>query len=459
MTRRTAALALLGLALAGCGPGPRPDVVLISIDSLRPDHMSCYGYPFATSPSIDRLAREGVRFQTALSTSSWTLPAHAALLTGLYDSGHGLIDNGLRLNESQVTAAEVFARQGWRTGGFFGGPYLHPDFGFGQGFETYQSCMTQVDDRLDPAAVRAGARARDGASHADVTGPRTVAEVTRWLATVGDDPIFLFVHLWDVHYDFRAPAQYVELFDPDYQGALTGVDFMGNPAIAPGMDERDYRHLMALYDAEIRFTDDTVAQLLEALRARGRMQDTLLVITADHGEEFLEHGTLKHGYQLFEETLRVPLLLRVPGQQARRASNAVVQHIDLAPTLLELVGLPIPAQFQGQSLVPLFSGGDLQARPVVSETSWRGIDLAAARLGDWKLIEDRQTGERRLFDLASDPGERVDLRAGHPDLVERLAATIELVCRPLPDLEMHGLSGPRDAEAERALQALGYFGK
>jgi arylsulfatase A-like enzyme len=462
MSRRTAALALCAL-FVGCGRSPRPDVVVISIDSLRPDHLSCYGYDRPTSPTIDRLAREGVRFETALSTSSWTLPAHAALFTGLYDSGHGLIENGLRLNESQVTAAEVFARHGWRTGGFFGGPYLHPVFGMGQGFETYQSCMTQLDDGLEDEAVRAGARAHGGASHADVTGPRTVAEVTRWLGEVGDDPIFLFVHLWDVHYDFLAPPEYVELFDPDYEGTLTGVDFMGNPAVAPDMPERDYRHLLALYDAEIRFTDDIIAQLLAALERRGRMHDSLLVVTADHGEEFFEHGRKGHQRTLYEEVVRIPLIFHGPPGRFAGAGSVPAEQVrivDIAPTLFALCGIDDVPAMNGRDLSPLLAGGTLEPEPALLELYANGLELRAARMSTFKVFKAAERHPGSGFDLMADPHEEVELGAGAPfvgtglRLIEREQAAARELGRgrgPLPADDID----PRMLER---LRSLGYLG-
>ncbi|HVS17631.1 MAG TPA: sulfatase [Planctomycetota bacterium] len=463
MPHRTAVLALLALALTGCGRGPRPDVVVVSIDSLRPDHLSCYGYPFPTSPTIDRLAREGVRFENALTTSSWTLPAHAALFTGLYDSGHGLVDNGLTLNPAQVTAAEVFARNGWRTAGFFGGPYLHPVFGLDQGFETYQSCMTQLEDDLAPEEVRASSRSRWGASHADVTGPRTVAEVTRWLAEVGDEPIFLFVHLWDVHYDFIAPPEYVALFDPDYTGELTGVDFMENPAIAPGMDERDFRHLLALYDAEIRYTDDTLAQILGLLERRGRMDDTLLVVTADHGEEFLEHGRKGHQRTLYEEVVRIPLIFRgAPGRFAAAGSAPIdqVRLIDVMPTLYALCGIDDVPAMNGRDLSPLLAGRALEIEPALLELYANRRDMQAVRMPTFKMFKAAPQHAGSGFDLLADPHERVELGPQAPffqpglSLIQReLAAALELgkgrFSIPADDID------PRMLER---LKSLGYIG-
>jgi arylsulfatase A-like enzyme len=240
----------LALSVPSCAPelAPRrPNIVFVSIDSLRRDHVGCYGYGKATTPVIDALAADGVRFDSAVSTTSWTLPAHAAMFTGLYDSTHGLYDNGLRLAPEHATLAEQLAASGYHTAGFYSGPYLHPTFGLGDGFEVYTSCMTAVDAGAGDEHVRSESRAPAGKSHDDITGPRTVAEVTRWADQRPQDrPYFLFVHMWDVHYDFIPPPPYDTRFDPDYTGTLSGVDFMGNPAVNPQMAPRELEHLLAL---------------------------------------------------------------------------------------------------------------------------------------------------------------------------------------------------------------------
>ena len=228
-------------------PAAAPNLLLISIDSLRPDHLGCYGYGPDTSPFIDSLAHAGLLFENGLSTTSWTLPAHAAMFTGLRDSVHGLVDNGLSLNEEHVTLAEVLRQGGYRTAGFFGGPYLHPDFGVGQGFESYVNCMQAAAPAGD--GVRRDAMQQDSASHTDVTGPRTREAIARWAEEDDPRPYFLFIHLWDVHYDYRAPAKYLRMFDADYSGAVDGR-LMSNAAIHKDMDPRDLAHVLALYDAE-----------------------------------------------------------------------------------------------------------------------------------------------------------------------------------------------------------------
>jgi len=380
--------------------------VLISIDSLRADHLGCYGYPRETTPFIDSLADRGVRFENAVSTTSWTLPAHAAMFTGLWDSTHGLVDNGLRLGDGQRTLAEVLGERGYRTAGFFGGPYLHPTFGLGQGFDVYQSCMTTTADDASAETIRQGALYGRDRSHADVTGPRTRDEVTRWAATVADGPYFLFVHLWDVHYDYIPPREYVEMFDPDYRGDLDGAEFTTNERLRPDMPRRDLEHLIALYDGEIRFTDDILRQIFAMLEERGLLENTLVTITADHGEEFFEHGGKGHQETLYEEVVRVPLIVLWPGRfEGGRVVADQVGLVDLMPTLARLAGDTEDLPVQGRSLDPLLRGESIPSRPSLMELLVNGRTMRGLRTNDVKVIRVRDGEPAALLDLRSDPAE------------------------------------------------------
>lgn len=401
-------LSVLLVVLAACGEAhvdPRPDIVLVSIDSLRPDHLGCYGYPAPTSPNLDELASAGVRFTNAVSTTSWTLPAHAALFTGLYDSSHGLVDNGLRLGAEHHTLAEALREAGYLTAGFYGGPYLHPTFGLSQGFDVYESCMA-MDAALSESMIRAESRATRALSHADVTGPRTVERVTAWLSDLpprGErPPFFLFIHLWDVHYDFIPPPGYVELFDPDYSGAIDGVDFMDNPEVHPEMDPRDLEHLLALYDAEIRFTDDMLGALRTVLAP---LTEPLFVVTADHGEEFFEHGRKGHRNTLFEEVVRVPLVVHWPGHvEGGRVVEDQVRLIDLMPTLLALSDTALDEPVQGRDLSALLSGSPAPAESALLELLVGDSRLRALRTNERKVMAVGP-GQQLLYDLVSDPAE------------------------------------------------------
>lgn len=459
---------LLAATLAAAASGPdaageprRPDILLVSIDSLRPDHLGCYGYARPTSPTIDRLAAGGTRFENAISTTSWTLPAHAAMFTGLYDATHGAVDSHLRLGEEHLTLAEVLSARGYRTGGFFGGPFLHPTYGLDQGFDHYQSCMTALPDDAPDAAVREEARAVRGKAHQDVTGPRTLAEVDRWLRTIDETPFFLFVHLWDVHYDYIPPQQYVSAFDPGYDGTLTGVDIMRNRAVRPDMAERDRRHLVALYDAEIRATDDTLERLLEMLQRRGRLEDTLVIVTADHGEEFFEHGGKGHVRTLFDEVIRVPLLMHWKGQiPAGRVIREQVRLIDLMPTILTLADVPSHALVQGRDLSPLMEGRPLPPEAALSELLVDGQTMRSLRETGFKLI-DSGRGVSAGFDLLRDPLERhpVPLDGAATPITRSDLARVLAASRELRRIVAGGDRPAKvDPETMQRLRSLGYVG-
>jgi arylsulfatase A-like enzyme len=388
-------------------PVPRatefPDIVFISVDSLRYDHLGCYGYKKATSPTIDRIASEGVRFENAVSTTSWTLPSHAAMFTGLYDATHGVTDHSHRLRDGFVTLAESLNNAGYLTAGFYGGPYLHPTFGLDQGFDTYTSCMTTVPDDYSDDEVRESALSAMSRSHEDITGPRTREEVGQWLQGIDGKPFFLFLHMWDVHYDYIPPEPYVAMFDPDYGGDLDGRNFLANKSIRPDMPARDLQHLLALYDGEIRFTDDTLGEIFSMLEKGGRFADALIVITADHGEEFLEHDGKGHGYTLFDEVIRVPLIFRWPGHLPDgRVVEDQVRLIDLLPTILALAGVDHEPVIQGRDLSPLLLGDAMMPEPTLMELTRFGGDMTALRSNQHKLIS---FGNRRFlhFDLEADP--------------------------------------------------------
>ncbi|MCG8590283.1 MAG: sulfatase-like hydrolase/transferase [Proteobacteria bacterium] len=456
------------LSLTACGaPEPvsfesfdRPDVVLVSIDSLRPDHLGSYGYPHPTSPRIDALAAEGVRFENAVSTTSWTLPAHAALFTGLSDTTHGVVFDGQRLDARHTTLAERLKAAGYHTAGFFGGPYLHPTFGLGQGFDVYQSCMTRLPDDLSDDELRHEALGGAETAHRDITGPRTRREVEKWLASLDERPFFLFLHLWDVHYDFIPPERFVDLFDPDYDGALTSANFMKNPAIHPEMSARDYAHLMALYDGEIRFTDEILGQIRDLLDARGRLAHSLVIVTADHGEEFFEHGRKGHRRTLYDEVLRVPLIVRLPGGIG--GGHVIADEaslIDVFPTVLALAGLEVPDVVQGRDLSPLLRGEAAPRREILAELRLPKRQLRALRSNREKFIADGR-GFRAYFDLESDPREQEPLAPetpGYAAAFERLKATAAEVQHARRRAGIDGATPVAvDPETQRRLEILGY---
>lgn len=344
---RTPAIALAGLlALAACRATPSPEpvdtVVLFSIDSLRADHVGALGYDRPTTPSIDALAERGVVYTRAYSTTSWTLPAHVSLLTGLDADAHGVEDDGLAIPETVRTLAERAKASGIETAGVFAGPYLQPAYGFGRGFGTYANCSGLGSDDSGLGIDWGERKGTHRLSHEAVTNPCVRERVAGWARRAPKrGRRFLFVHLWDVHYDYAPPPGYVEIFDPDYDGGTDFSKLFVNDAIGPKMPARDLRHLLALYDGEIRWTDDTIAAILADLESEGLLRNSVVIVTSDHGEEFFEHGGKAHRQTLHEEVLRVPLVVARPGgPPVRRRSDEVVSLADVAPAICHWLGIP-----------------------------------------------------------------------------------------------------------------------
>ncbi|MFO8057015.1 MAG: sulfatase-like hydrolase/transferase, partial [bacterium] len=245
------------------------NIILVSIDTLRADHVGSYGYHRNTTPNLDRLAKQGVRFQNVASTTSWTIPAHMGMFTSQYDLVHGVLIPHDRLDDKRITMAETMKKAGYTTAGFFSSITLDPVFGFGKGFDDYICCYSysayvdpfrkkgseenfhQLRSRIESSVPDKDLNLQK-LSWQDVTNPIVHRKVTGWLEEHHQERFFLFVHYWDPHYDYIPPSPYDTMFDPGYQGDINGKGFITNPDIKPGMDPRDLEHVVALYDGEIR---------------------------------------------------------------------------------------------------------------------------------------------------------------------------------------------------------------
>jgi arylsulfatase A-like enzyme len=300
-------------------------------------------------------------------------------------------------------------------------------------------------------------------SHAGATGPRTLEAVTRWLGREVDErPLFLFVHLWDVHYDYDPPREYVDMFDPGYAGTLDAADLMRNPAVNDHMAPRDLDHLIALYDGEIRFTDEILGKILAAIEKRGRMQNTLLVITADHGEEFFEHGGKGHQRTLFDEVVRVPLIARWPERfTAGSRVRDQVRLVDLMPTLLACAGVEKHPDVQGRDITPLLRGEPMPPASALCELYVDKNDLRALRTNALKVVEWADARTVLGYDLARDAHEQRPLApalpqvaAAHAELETALDSASAFKKRIGPSASPLDL--PHDVE--HSLKALGYAG-
>ena len=485
--------------VSGCGPDEAPrTVLLVSLDTTRSDALT-FEDPFVT-PRMVELAERGLVFDQAISGSSWTLPAHAQMFTGQPPVLHGVEDDNVRIDPATPTLPELLAEAGFLGYGVFTGWYLLRDYGFGRGFEVYSNGMpggnrleAELRNRLardDAGGAQDVWGAADQQSHRAITSPGVVQFVGQALDDAGKDDLFLFTHLFDPHYDYVPPAPYDSRFDPDYDGSITGEDFYLNPAVfdaeAGGrqISDRDLEHIIALYMGEVAWTDEHVGQIVDLLRVEKRLENAWIVITADHGEEFFEHGGRGHRHTLFDEQVRVPLLVVPPKDaypEAPRRSSAQVGLSDLLPTLCEAVGLPIPDTAVGRSLLPALRGEELPSVPQVSSLRGRPIVSAsggatkhimvdALRTPTEKLVRrvSWKAGESKLlealwYDLASDPYEETPVRdPKDPRLIaawerleaERGALRSLFEARPLTPIELR-TTRAREMMAEN-LAALGY---
>ena len=460
-----AGLALLGAGFGALSPGSkpaaphgRPNILLISIDSLRRDHVGSYGYPRPTTPHLDALAQEGVRFDTAVSPTSWTLPSHVTLLTALPIRVHQVHVSSERFTKRVLTLAEVLSQEGYTTSGIVGGSYLDAGYGFAQGFDDYDDYTVVNRDRNKP----------DG----HVTSPMSLRLASEWLASWAASqqprPFFLFLHMWDVHYSYDPPPPYDTMFDPDYEGDIVASPYMRNRRINARMDPRDLEHVMALYDGEIRHTDDHLGRLFDSLKGLGAFDDTIIVVTSDHGDEFFEHGKKGHGQNLFDSVLRIPLLMRYPSKiPAGRVVEGQVRLMDVAPTILGLAGIEPPADFgyaredgphPYRDLTPLLEGEPGgKPPPLVAFGDLYG-SLISLRTRDAKIIRSLDDPEQvQRYDLLSDPAEKDNLFGDDNAAIDALLAA-ELG-KWLGVEHQEDLTAPMELDPEqvRILRSLGYL--
>jgi arylsulfatase A-like enzyme len=452
--------ALLFALIAGlaCGPNvgeqraldPRPNIVLISMDTTRADHLSVYGYERPTSPRIDALAREGVRFEIAYAPSATTGPTHASLFTSLYPTTHGVRKNGRSLGSGFDTLAEILERAGFETAAVVSSYVLSRRFGYAQGFDHF-------DDDFSKAGVPSGVTVWEGEEiegkfygRADDTTRRAL----EWLDGRREPatPFFLFVHYFDPHDPYLLPEGFQPPFRPGPKEALK-------------LNREIFR-----YDSLIAFTDREIGRLLDGLEERALAGDTLVVLTGDHGEGLMQHGHMFHGVHLYEEGVRVPLVLRWPGRlDPGRVVPEPVALMDLTPTILALAGSGAEgaAEFEGESLVPSLLGdaqGDPERPVYLYRRRYEGGEVAKGvfaegekfgiRVGRWKLIDGPDEGTLELYDLEADPEERENLAGRERERADRMRARLG-EWRRRTDRVNPETAPLTDAERRR-LEALGY---
>lgn len=448
------------LTSAHCPADERPNVLLVGVESFRHDHSRISGYHRDTTPNLDELASESARFTRMISASSWTMPAVMSLMTSLHPSFHSVKDTSCALPDSVVTLASAFSNAGYQSAAFVSNPMLSSKFGYNSGFGLYDDfSMNFGPDAQSLLNASGSAPARSF-----IQG-RYSSMITRmgrsWLTSRRDPeiPFFLYLFYFDPHYDYVPPEPYRSMFtDPQYNGSQEG---RGITALAgKNLYDADMKHIVALYDGELRYTDEFIGKLLDGLKDAGLFDNTVIVVFGDHGDEFWEHGSVAHGHTLFDELVRVPFFIRFPDKiRPGAVIDRQVAFVDIMPTLLDLAGIPIPSQCLGRSLLPLIRGEDVDEVPAIMETSVHKNDLIAVRTSNRKIILNHGTLSGMYF-LEDDPGERSNLintdRRKEFEDVEKYMKTY------LSDLESSGKDAkPRkpdlDPDLIKQLQSLGYM--
>jgi arylsulfatase A-like enzyme len=364
----------------------RPNVLLIMVDTLRPDRMSCYGYEYETTPHIDAMAEHAAVFETAVAQSTWTRPTTASTLTSTYPGVHGAEDRPDVVREGLPSLAETLRAEGYATTGIVTNVNLQTRWGFGQDFDRYLD-LTDHDTSFD---IENDQQAAD--------------ETIKAMDRTGESPWFIYTHFMAPHGPYAPPIGFNVKFQIDTEGM--------HPL------EKLSEMIRSQYDGEIGFVDSLFGEVVDALRERGLYDDTIIVFVSDHGEQFHEHGINGHGFTLYDHEMRIPLLIKpAGGLPHRRDVNTIVEQVDIAPTILELAGIPSEPRFAGRSLVSDVHGGEAPPRLGFAQLRLGDLDLLAVRSHTHKYIRDAasETGKDSFFDLVADPGEQTPLPAPPPE--------------------------------------------
>ena len=410
---------LLGLPV-WAAPASSPNVVVITIDTLRADHVGCYGDRNVKTPNIDALAHEGVRFERAFTPVPVTLPAHTALFTGTYPlrSGmHDFADN--KLNPSQPTLASVLKAKGYATGAVIGSAVLDSRFGLNHGFDFYY-------DHFDFSRLQ-----ESNLDEMERPGDAVADQAIDWLDQNYKNKFFLWMHLYDPHYPYRPPSPYSE-------------EYKDRP-----------------YDGEIAFADSQVGRLIRELKEKGVYQNTLIVLTGDHGESLGEHGEKTHGFFIYNSTLHIPVVIRLPQGPASRTTSALISLPDLMPTVLSYLKIDVPPEVQGHNLLPLLddnhkdSNASLYAETFLPRLHFNWSELRGAETENYHFID---APKPELYDLSKDPGETNNLYSEKKAVSEEMRAKLTALIQQYgAGQELAQKTGLDPALMER-LKSLGYAG-
>ncbi len=455
--RRTFLMALgllFVMNLGQCRRSPQEtNVILIIIDTLRQDHVSCYGYERETTPNLDALAKDGVRFEQAVSSCPWTLPSIASILTGQNPSTHQagihldpytMEDRRLSImNESILTLAEIFQQKGYSTVGFFQNPFVHPDFGLNRGFDLYD--YAPGDNR--------------NIRRANVV----VARAIRWLEDreKSKKGFFMVVHFFDVHLAYDPPVEFLAPYIYGYKGKLVPPFDPELKDIRSGkaaLSSEDREFAIGLYDGEIASVDASIGNFFDYLKTRGLYDTSLIIATADHGEEFWDHSGFEHGHTLHREVLNVPLIMRFPHSlNTGQVIKERVSLTDLFPSIIGFLGWTLPIRTDGEGFISHPATIAVPPHIIISENLHFGPQQQCFYANNYKMIIN-QFGRIEVYNLEKDPLEMKNVFGQDRDFPEEIHKQIEYMAQKMKEL----LKEPKkaaelDEETRKKLKALGYL--
>lgn len=406
----------------------RPNVLLVTIDALRADQLGVYGHPFVETPSLDRFAAQGARFTSHMVQEPQTDPSHASMFSGMYPPSDGvrvhMVD---KLPDSLETMATLFSKAGYATAGLYSWMSLEAQYcNLQRGFGVYTDLTASL---ATPTPTSGDTAPESPKGRADLTTDAGIAQ----LRAFGKRPFFMWLHYFDCHSPYDLPSPASDRYDPGYKGSIQGndatVEGLRGGLLHPA--EPDIIRLMSLYQAEITYLDSQISRLFAALDSLNLSKNTVVAVTADHGESFAEHneftvgGDFFHPCGLYNQEGRVPLLLRYPPLvRPGTVVAAPTQGIDLLPTFMHLAGLAVPAQAQGVSMLGLLDGSDDGAQHVAF-ASMPDYVFTALTNQHWKLIQNNATGEHRLYNRSRDPAEQVDQLAIQPDVANQMTTQLQ----------------------------------
>ena len=391
------------------------NVILISLDDLRSDHISSYGYFRNTTPNIDRLVKESILFENAFSQASWTIPSHASLFTSKYPIKIHMLSEDDKLNESELTISKILKNNGYKTFGLINVFQLNSTYGFNQGFDVYEELNENNTNKTLPI-------------------------IFDWLENNTNEKFFSFIHFYSIHLPYGQPP-YDNLFDPTYKGFVDNISFESlikdksniylwnytyfdkTKNLTLKLNDRDIQHIIAHYDGGILYTDSILSKIFDKLKELELYNNTIIIIFSDHGENLMEHNYLQHGDTLYDEAIHVPIIIYVPNSTLKGIRiKSQVQLIDVVPTILNLLDISIPRQAEGKSLIPLISGRQEKDfdKYVFSEDADYDISI---RTPNWKLIKNADNS-MELYDLKNDPKE-LNNRINEPlNIIDELKYTL-----------------------------------